>query len=233
MQLTQTYGNACSTQNYNQLITALPQKWKRQVEGEKVRNLYVGIKEHKWLKKSVINKNIYPFHLRTKKRTAVPYKLQNSWEEIFDVPIPWHMVYELIRKTTPDSKLHIFQYKLLYKILATKRMLYIWRIHSSQLCRFCCEEAESLDHLFWYCPYVAHFWSQVQEWLKNWNICLELTLQIAILGDLKSHSQSINNIIIILAHFFYFLFTICRSYENRKVQYFCKASQHSWHIYGK
>ena len=35
MQLTQTYGNVCSTQNYNQLIAALPQKWKRQVEGGK------------------------------------------------------------------------------------------------------------------------------------------------------------------------------------------------------
>ena len=38
MQLTQT----CSTQNNNQLIAALPQKWKRQVEGKKVRNLFVG-----------------------------------------------------------------------------------------------------------------------------------------------------------------------------------------------
>ena len=43
---------------------------------------------------------------------------------------------------------------------------------------------------------VARFWSQVQEWLKNCNICLELMVQIAILCDLKSHSQSINNIII-------------------------------------
>ena len=206
MQLTQTYGNVCSTQNYNQLIAALPQKWKRQVEGDKSKELACRpyIKEHKWLKKSVINKNIYQFHLRTKKLTAVPYKLQNSWEEIFDVPIPWHMVYELIRKTTPDSKLRIFQFKLLYKIPATNRMLYIWGIQSSQLCRFCCEEAESLDHLFWYCPHVARFWSQFQEWLKNCNICVELTLQIAILGDLKSHSQSINNIIIILAKMFIF-----------------------------
>ena len=121
MQLTQTYGNVCSTQNYTQLIAALPQKWKRQVEGGKSKELVCRpcIKEHKWLKKSVINKNIYQFNLRTKKLTAVPCKLQNSWKEIFDVTIPWHMVYELIRKTTPDAKFHIFQFKLLYKILAT------------------------------------------------------------------------------------------------------------------
>ena len=68
MQLTQTYGNVCSTQNYNQLIAALPQKRKRQVEGEKSKELVCRpcIKEHKWLKKSVINKNIYQFNLRTK-----------------------------------------------------------------------------------------------------------------------------------------------------------------------
>ena len=98
------------TQNYNQLIAALPQKWKRQVEGEKRKELVCRpwIKEHKWLKKSVINKNVYQFHFRTKKLTALPYELQNSWEDIFDVPIPWHMVYELIRKTTPDSKLRVF-----------------------------------------------------------------------------------------------------------------------------
>ena len=124
----------------------------------------------------VINKNIFQFNLRNQKLTAVPYKLQNSWEEIFDVPIPWHMVYELTRKTTPDSKLWIFKFKLLYKILAANRMLHKWGIQSSQLCTFCCEEAESLDNLFWYCPYVARFWSQVQEWLKNCNIYLELTL---------------------------------------------------------
>ena len=148
---------------------------------------------------SVINKNIYQFHLRTKQLTAVPYKLQNSWEEIFDVPNPRHIVYEQTHKTMPDSKLHIFHFKFPYKIIATNRMLYIWGIQSSQLCKLCCEDPESLDHLFWYCPYVARFWSQVQEWLKNCNIYLELTLQIAILGDLTSHSQSINSIIIILA----------------------------------
>ena len=39
----------------------------------------------------------------------------------------------------------------------------------------------------------SHFRSQVQEWLKNCNVYLEITLQIALLGVLKSHSQSINN----------------------------------------
>jgi hypothetical protein len=43
-----------------------------------------------------INGKTYQFHLKTKLLTAAPYSLYNSWEEISDVPIPWHMVYELI-----------------------------------------------------------------------------------------------------------------------------------------
>jgi hypothetical protein len=54
--------------------------------------------------------------------------------------------------------------------------------------RFCCEEAESLDHLFLYCPYVACF-----QYLPGANPADT----VALLGDLKS--KSINNIIILLA----------------------------------
>jgi hypothetical protein len=43
----------------------------------------------------------------------------------FDVPIPWYRVYELIYKTTQDSRLCAFQLKLLYRILATNKMLNI------------------------------------------------------------------------------------------------------------
>jgi hypothetical protein len=80
--------------------------------------------------------------------TAVPYRLQNCCEEIVDVPLPWHMVYELIQH---------FQLKLRYNIFTTNRMLYIWGIQPSQLCKLCCKETESLDNLFWYCPYICIF----------------------------------------------------------------------------
>ena len=60
--------------------------------------------------------------------SSVPYRLINGWEEMFDVPIPWYRVYELIYKTTQDSRLCALQLKLLYRILATNKMLNIWGI---------------------------------------------------------------------------------------------------------
>ena len=103
-----------------------------------------------------------------------------------------------------DSRRRAFQLKLLYRILATNTMLNIWGIKSLKLCRFCCEDTESTDHLFWYCPQVACFWSQVQEWLKMHNIDLKLTLEIILLGDLERPCQSITNILILLEKVFIF-----------------------------
>ena len=68
--------------------------------------------------------------------TAVPHRLQNSCEEIFDVPILWYRVYELIYKTMQDSRLCAFQLKLLYRFLATNKMLNIWGIKSSSSADF-------------------------------------------------------------------------------------------------
>ena len=83
-------------------------------------------------------------------------------------------------------------------------MLNIWGIKSSKLCRFCCEDTESIDHLFWYCPRVACFWSQVQEWLKMHSIDLKLTQEIVLLGDLERPGQSITIILILLLKVFIF-----------------------------
>ena len=83
-------------------------------------------------------------------------------------------------------------------------MLNIWGIKSSKLCRYCFEDTESIDHLFWHCPQVACFWAQVQEWLKMHSIGLKLTLEIVLLGDLERPGQSITNIVILLVKVFIF-----------------------------
>jgi hypothetical protein len=161
MELSELYGKVCSIQDYNQLITALIQKWRRQVAVGGGRELVslLNIKDQNLRRnKNSINRKVYQFHLRTRMLTAAPYRWQNSWEEIFYVQIPWYRVYEFIYKMTQGLRLRTFQLKLLYRILATKKILNIWGIQSSKLCRFCCGDTESIDHLFWYWPKVPCFW---------------------------------------------------------------------------
>jgi hypothetical protein len=80
-------------------------------------------------------------------------------------------------------------------------MLNVWRIEQSALCRLH-EETELIEHLFWYCPSMAHFWSQIQEWLLCHNIRVKMGMQTVFLGDLKNHDQSMGNIIMLLGKVF-------------------------------
>ena len=95
MESSQLYGNVCSIQEYNQLITALSQKcWRRVAAGGgKELVCLPNIKDRNWQRnKNSLNWKVYQFHLRTRILTTVPYRLQNSCEEISDVPIPWYRV---------------------------------------------------------------------------------------------------------------------------------------------
>jgi hypothetical protein len=57
-ELSELYGKVCSIQEYNQLITALPQKWRRQVAAGGGRELVClpNIKDQHWRIKIKIGK---------------------------------------------------------------------------------------------------------------------------------------------------------------------------------
>ena len=78
------------------------------------------------------------------------------------------------------SRLCAFQLRLLYRI-HQQNVEYL--VHTISPWKCCFEDTESTDHLSWYCPQVACFWSQVQKWLKINSIDLKLTLEIVLLGD--------------------------------------------------
>ena len=141
------------------------------------------------------------------------------------------MVYEQVQNKTRDSTLTSFSIDIIIQFLP--RTEYYSLIRQSHLCRFCCKETESIDHLFWYCTYAACFWSQVQEWLKeNHNMQLKWTLQIAVLGNVESHSQSKNNIMILAVKVFIFSSQSVDTIRFERLKTFCKTSQHNWKIYG-
>lgn len=56
------------------------------------------------------------------------YRFYGTWS--MNWYTKWHQIKNIV-----------FQCKLLYNNFATNRMLYVWGIHKSQLCRFCCEES--------------------------------------------------------------------------------------------
>ena len=68
--------------------------------------------------------------------------------------IDWSKSYSLPFLCARESKLRIFQFKLLHRSNSTNRYLFKIGLSSSELCSFCTNSSETLLHLFWECPQV-------------------------------------------------------------------------------
>ena len=60
-------------------------------------------------------------------------------------------------------KLQYFQYRLLHRIIGVNAFLHKIKISNSPLCSFCEVDPETIDHIFWTCPYVCTFWEKAIE----------------------------------------------------------------------
>ena len=76
-----------------------------------------------------------------------------NWEAIFKCP--WVSIRE--------PKLLFFQFKFLHRILPTNRLLSLMGKTDSDLCTFCQSEVETIDHLFWGCPFASTFILDVEQ----------------------------------------------------------------------
>lgn len=92
------------------------------------------------------------------------------WEQDFDCLIEdskWFQLSKMLFKITPCVKLRLFQYKITQRCLITNIHLFHYGIKDSKLCTFCNRYTETIVHLFWDCPVVRNFWTQVERYLQE------------------------------------------------------------------
>ena len=70
--------------------------------------------------------------------------------------VDWQKIYLLPFKTTLDTKLREFQYKILNRILYTNKILFEFKKVDSPLYEFCEKELETIEHLFFHCAKSKH-----------------------------------------------------------------------------
>ena len=108
--------------------------------------------------------------------------------------IDWGKSYTLIFLCTNESKLRVFQFKLVHRKLATNYFLFKIGIK----CSFCKESLETLLHLFWECPFVKSFWNEISNWMKNSSCFLNEEFSflscIGLVNDTTNLSRGITSI---------------------------------------
>jgi len=111
------------------------------------------------------------------KKQTPPTAQQKFTDKYSETSINWEKVYSLPFRTTLDSKLREFQYKILNNIFFTNAKLFHFGLSQSPNCTFCNEEPETIGHLLSRCKVSSEFWKEVLSWLKESNIITELILK--------------------------------------------------------
>ena len=136
--------------------------------------------------------------------------MKKKWEiacgEHENITIDWQKAYTLAFLSTKDTKLRTFQFKFLRRRIATNDFRYKVGITSNDLCSFCNLYVETLEHIFWSCPFTQAFWINVTEWinlntpsLQTYHFPMSMTLLIArhymyvsrVRGNIPQHSSFI------------------------------------------
>ena len=118
------------------------------------------------------------------KKSETKWKPILQHDEIFSKDI-WNTIYRICFKTIADNNIKWFQYRILLNILCTKQYLYKIKIYPSEMCSFCTQYSESIQHLFSVCVIVSQLWYNVQDWIRNkLGINITISISMKILGYL-------------------------------------------------
>ena len=116
-------------------------------------------------------------------------------------------IYLLPFKATKETKLIMFQYKIIHHILFTNSLLYKLKKVSSPHCPFCPAIHQTVTHLFVECEQASIFWSEFQNWiLQLCNLQLVLSAQDVIYGIIRQLNPpclALNQLIILGKYFLY------------------------------
>ena len=152
---------------------------------------------------TVVSKTLYR-ELRNRVITPPTAQLNFNTHFVNDV-LEWKEIYSLPFRTSLDTKLREFQYKLLNRCLVTNSFLNKIGIIPSPACSFCGELNESLEHFFICCRYTKDFWAEVIKWFDNQGVKIEhLSDKDIMFGILRCEDELfINHILIVAKQYLY------------------------------
>ena len=191
-----------------------------------------------------INRPFIPYHLKilfkSKKGSRELYNALNNINEVnFNPkwhlelniqlnPLNWRDIYNISFNTIQDNFYKWFQFRLIHRILGTRKLLSTIKKSESDLCGLCQMESETILHLFILCDQSQHFWDSLEVLIQSkTNVNLSLGIIEKLFGSLifDSSSGALNTILIIARHH---LFTASRKTFKPSIALFLKLLERTY-----
>ena len=137
----------------------------------------------------------------------LPFK--NKWNNDLTLNFDdsnWRKYFKICFRNYRDPFHQWFQYRILHRILGTRKLLHLFGISNSPFCLSCNSEVETLIHLFFSCPRVNDLWRQLEHKISSCTgFFIHLSPVNILLGytEYNSNSNAINFIILVAKIYIY------------------------------
>lgn len=82
----------------------------------------------------------------------------------------WSKIFKSLKNVCKETKLKEFQFKLIHRIVVTKKELFKFGIKTDDECLYCGDK-DSIEHTFIECPFTRTFAKKVIQWFNEANCC--------------------------------------------------------------
>ena len=191
----------------NSLFAAIPKAWmkvlKQSLDNNKINEEYLSEKFIKMVKPASF------YYNQCIQKEYLCFKVYAKWQSALHTTLSYDeflSLFKKIKRYTTNSKLRSFQYRLLHRAIILNKQLYCWKITENELCFYCKETVETIEHFFANCNKakkaykLALNFATVELNLEISNIDLSPT---AILFNTVSESNVINFLILVTKGFLY------------------------------
>ena len=105
---------------------------------------------------------------------------EKKWEGILNKVVEnWKKIHLCVTKVSKNTRLCWFQYRIIHYILGTNALRFKMKLVNCNLCTFCKEEPETIEHLLWGCHIVADIWHNLNSWIFD-KVLIEIPLNLKI-----------------------------------------------------
>ena len=182
---------------YGGISEAIPRSWKETIEEnfQTSQNLYLNKFQEIVMADAKGCRTIRNFTQTKFIETTWIDKWNNSLEVAME-DHHWTSVYKSLSKLKISPNVIYFQYQTITRSLITNRKLFQFKIRENDLCSYCSDSPETIEHLLYRCPMVMSLWSKIQKWCQdnNYNnVNLEENFILLGAGNLNQLLQTLIN----------------------------------------
>ena len=129
---------------------------------------------------------------------------EKKWDTELGIQMNWRDIYKICFYTTRNTSIQWFQYRIIHKIIPTKKYLKMINVERDDICTLCGKYTEDIQHLFFYCEKSLQLWSNLGTFILNKiDEIVNFDIFTVIFGYTANYSHPINLIILLTKYYIY------------------------------